>query len=179
MEEAYETSGGVSPQRGRQHFHPDRESETDGTVRATRGDSIEKARETFEDALNRVLPATVSVVEHLQSMSNKPSEIEAAFGIIWSLQAGAFITAGSDANFAVTRTGQKKRKLPPLPGYQDYKPYSHSVQGVPHPWRSFLQRVHFHYRTIHHFWRLDIGRTDRKLLNTFRKVLSLTTANET
>jgi predicted RNase H-like HicB family nuclease len=76
------------------------EPETSGTVRASRGDTIEKARETLEDALNKVLPATHSIVEKLQSM--RPTEIEVTFGITLSLQAGAFITAGSDANFGVT-----------------------------------------------------------------------------
>lgn len=76
------------------------ELEVGGTVRAARGDVIEKARETLEDALNRVIPATKSVVAQLKSI--RPDEIEVNFGITLSMQAGAFITAGSDANFGVT-----------------------------------------------------------------------------
>ena len=57
-------------------------------------------RLTLEDALNKVLPATHSIVEKLKSM--RPTEIEVTFGITLSLQAGAFITAGTDANFEVT-----------------------------------------------------------------------------
>jgi hypothetical protein len=75
------------------------EPETAGTVRASRGDSIEKAKETLEDALNKVLPATHSIVEKLQSM--RPDDIEVTFGISLSFHAGAFITAGTDANFEV------------------------------------------------------------------------------
>ena len=79
------------------------EPDTGGTVRAGRDETIEKARETFEEALNRVLPAAKSVVEKLQSMASKPDEIEVSFGINLSTQAGAFIAlASAAANFGVT-----------------------------------------------------------------------------
>ncbi len=76
------------------------EPDAGGTVRAGRGDTIDQAKETLEDALNRVLPAAHSVVEKLQSV--RPNEIEVTFGISLSFKAGAFITAGTDANFGVT-----------------------------------------------------------------------------
>ena len=41
------------------------EPDTGGTIRAGREDTIEKAKDTFEEALNRVLPAAKSVVEKL------------------------------------------------------------------------------------------------------------------
>ncbi len=47
------------------------EPETGGTVRAGRGETIEKARETLEDALNKVLPATKRVVEKLSTAYHK------------------------------------------------------------------------------------------------------------
>ena len=79
------------------------EPETGGTVRAGREDKIEKARETFEDALNKVLPATKTVVEKLRSMASKPDEIEVTFGVNLSTMAGAFIaSASAAANFGVT-----------------------------------------------------------------------------
>ena len=79
------------------------EPDTGGTVRAGREEAIEKARETFEDALNRVLPAAKSVVEKLQSMASRPDEIEVTFGINLSAKAGAFIAlATAEANFGVT-----------------------------------------------------------------------------
>lgn len=74
--------------------------DTGGTVRAARGDTIEQAKETLEDALDKVLPAAHTVVEKLQGM--RPNEIEVTFGISLSFKAGAFITAGTDANFGVT-----------------------------------------------------------------------------
>src|SRR2546421_12955816 len=79
------------------------ESETGGTVRAGREDKIEKAREPFEEALNKVLPATKTVAEKLRSMTNRPDEIEVTFGVNLSTMVGAFIAAASaEANFGVT-----------------------------------------------------------------------------
>ncbi len=79
------------------------EPETGGTVRAGREDTIEKAKETFEEALNKVLPATKTVVEKLRNMASKPDEIEVAFGVNLSTMAGAFIaSASAGANFGVT-----------------------------------------------------------------------------
>ena len=79
------------------------EPETGGTVRAGREDKIEKARETFEDALNKVLPVTKTVVEKLRGMANKPDEIEVTFGVNLSTMAGAVIaSASAAANFGMT-----------------------------------------------------------------------------
>jgi hypothetical protein len=79
------------------------EPDTGGTIRAGRDEIIEKAKETLEEALNRVLPAAKSVIEKLQSMPRKPDEIEVNFGINLSTQAGAFIASTTaQANFGVT-----------------------------------------------------------------------------
>ncbi len=87
------------------------EPETGGTIRAGRDDVIEKAKDTLEDALNRVLPAAKSVVEKLQSMPRKPDEVEVTFGIQLSAQAGAFIAStGTDANFGITVRWTKPSK---------------------------------------------------------------------
>jgi hypothetical protein len=79
------------------------EPDLGGTVRAGRGETIDKARETLENALNKVLPATRSVVEKVRSLSSKPDEIEITFGINLSTVAGAFIaSASAGANFGIT-----------------------------------------------------------------------------
>jgi hypothetical protein len=79
------------------------EPETGGTVRAGREDKIEQARETFEEALNKVLPATKTIVEKVRSMASKPDEIEVTFGVNLSTMAGAVIaSASAAANFGVT-----------------------------------------------------------------------------
>src|SRR5947209_5283218 len=91
------------------------EPESAGTVRAGRGDTIVKAKETLEEALNNVLPVTKSIVEKLRSIGNKPDEIEISFGVKLSTVAGAVIAAASaEANFDVTvRWTSKKEEAPP------------------------------------------------------------------
>jgi hypothetical protein len=79
------------------------EPESSGTVRAGREEMIERARETFEDALHRVLPAAKSIVEKLRNMGSKPDTIGVNFGINVSTQAGAFLASAiAEANFGVT-----------------------------------------------------------------------------
>ncbi len=57
------------------------ELETGGTVRAGRGEVIETAKQTLEEALSTVLPVTKSIVEKLRSQGSKPDEVEVAFGV--------------------------------------------------------------------------------------------------
>lgn len=93
------------------------EPESEGTIRAARGDTIIKAKETLEEALNNVLPVTKSLVEKLRSIGNQPDEIEISFGVKLSTLAGAVIaSASAEANFDVTVcwTG-KKEETPPQP----------------------------------------------------------------
>ncbi len=79
------------------------EQETAGTVRAGRGDKIEKAKETLEEALDKVLPATRSVLDRLRGMGNRPDEMEITFGVNLSTVAGAIIASASvEANFGIT-----------------------------------------------------------------------------
>src|SRR5690348_6133792 len=93
------------------------EPESEGTVRAGRGDTIINANETLEKALNKVLPVTKSIVEKLRSIGNKPDEIEINFGVKLSTAAGAVIaSASAEANFDVTvRWTGKKEEAPPKP----------------------------------------------------------------
>jgi hypothetical protein len=91
------------------------EPESEGTIRAARGDTIVKAKETLEDALDKVLPVTRSVVEKLHSIGNRPDEIEISFGVKLSTTAGAVIaSATAEANFDVTMrwTGTHKETTP-------------------------------------------------------------------
>lgn len=85
--------------------------EPDGPVRAG-VKKIEQAKETLEEALHKVLPATKRAVEKIRQAENKPDEIEISFGINLSTVAGAFIAAASaEANFSVTMrwTGASKK----------------------------------------------------------------------
>jgi hypothetical protein len=79
------------------------EPETGGTVLAGREDKIEKARETFENALNKVLPATKTALKKLRNTVSHPDEIEVTFGVNLSTMVGAVIASASAvANFGVT-----------------------------------------------------------------------------
>ena len=93
------------------------EPESEGTIRAARGDTIVKAKETLEEALNNVLPVTKSIVEKLRSIGNRPDEIELSFGVKLSTVAGAVIaSASAEANFNVTvRWPGKKEEATPQP----------------------------------------------------------------
>jgi hypothetical protein len=77
--------------------------EPDGPIRAGAKEKIEQAKETLEEALHKVLPATKSVMEKIRQAGSKPDEIEISFGINLSTAAGAFIaSASAEANFSVT-----------------------------------------------------------------------------
>jgi hypothetical protein len=94
------------------------EPESDGTIRAARGDVIAKASEPFEEALSKILPVTNSVVEKLQSMASKPDEIEVSFGVKLNTVVGAVIaSASAEANFDVTLhwTEKKDESTKPTP----------------------------------------------------------------
>ena len=91
------------------------EPESEGAVRAAREDTIVKAKETLEEALNNVLPVTKSIVEKLRSIGNKPDEIEVTFGVSLNTAVGAVIaSASAAANFSVTMhwTGTSKETTP-------------------------------------------------------------------
>jgi hypothetical protein len=77
--------------------------EPEGVVRAGAKEEIARAKQTLEEALGKVLPATKSVVEKVRAAAGKPNEIEISFGINLSTAVGAFIAAaGTEANFCVT-----------------------------------------------------------------------------
>ena len=79
-------------------------------VRAARpGEIADRAKDTFEDALDKIKPAAQSIIEKLRGLSDEPDEIEVEFGIKLSAEAGAFIAAvGAEANYSVTLKWKKK-----------------------------------------------------------------------
>ena len=92
------------------------EPESEGTVRAARGDTIAKAKETLEEALDKVLPTTRYAIEKLRSLGSQPDEIEVSFGMSLSTVAGVVIASTSaGANFSVTvHWSGKKEETAPL-----------------------------------------------------------------
>src|SRR6266571_1758232 len=81
------------------------ESEIGGTTRASRrpGEIVEEAKETFEQALSKVRPATEKVITALRGLAHKPDEIEMEFGFSLNAAAGVVIaSASTQANYKVT-----------------------------------------------------------------------------
>lgn len=66
---------------------------------------VERAQQTFEDAVARVQPAVEGVITQLRSLAERPDEVRVEFGLDVHTEAGAFIAAGSTtANFKVALT---------------------------------------------------------------------------
>lgn len=75
--------------------------------RAARGDTKEmvaEAKQSFEDALDRVTPVAARAIQRIrQGLTTPADEVELKFGIKLSLEVGAIITSvGGEANFEVT-----------------------------------------------------------------------------
>ncbi len=89
------------------------EPEVGGTTRASRrpGEIAEEAKETFEEALTKIRPATERVIATLRGLSQKPDEIEMEFGFNLSAAAGVVIaSASTEANYKVTLRWNSKKE---------------------------------------------------------------------
>lgn len=72
-------------------------------VRGTGAETIGKAGQTLEEALDSIGPTAAAVVRKLREGVEAPSEIEVAFGVTLKTEAGAIIAkVGGEANFEVT-----------------------------------------------------------------------------
>src|SRR3954471_20404417 len=77
-----------------------------GPLRGGRpGEMIERARVTYEEALDKIQPAAVSIIHRLREMPQPPSQVSVELGIGLSAEAGAFLaSASTQANLKVTLT---------------------------------------------------------------------------
>ena len=76
-----------------------------GTARAGRkpNELFDEARQTFEQALDKVHAATEAAVTKLRNLGQKPDEVEMEFGFNLSAEFGAVIaSATTEANYKVT-----------------------------------------------------------------------------
>jgi NTP-dependent ternary system trypsin peptidase co-occuring protein len=65
----------------------------------------ERARCTFEDAVQRVEPAAQAIITRLRGMAQAPDEVQIEFGLDLHAEAGAFIAAAAAAaNFKIPMT---------------------------------------------------------------------------
>ncbi len=70
---------------------------------------VERARHSFEDAIQSVEPATQALINRLRGMTESPDEVHVEFGLDLHAEAGAFIAAASAAaNFKVALTWRRK-----------------------------------------------------------------------
>ncbi len=83
-----------------------------GMVPAARGlDVSDKARQTFEAAMDKVRPAAQVIIGKLRTLHDPPDEIEVEFGLKMSAEAGAIFAAGGvEANYKVTLTWKRETK---------------------------------------------------------------------
>lgn len=80
-----------------------------GVAKAARpGEVAERAKETFEAALERIRPAAATIIGKLRDLVDPPDEIEVEFGIKLTAEAGAVLaSAGVEANYRVTLTWKR------------------------------------------------------------------------
>ena len=77
-------------------------------------DVIERARQTFEEAVGRIRPALEGVINQLGSLAQVPDEVHVEFGLDLHAEAGAFIAAvSSTANFTVALTWRRDAEAAP------------------------------------------------------------------
>jgi hypothetical protein len=84
-------------------------AEGPGTGVTTRGMNpaaiIDRAGQSFEDALGRIQPAVQGVIDQMLSLAHRPDEVCVEFGMDLHAEAGAIIAAASTtANFTVILT---------------------------------------------------------------------------
>lgn len=86
-------------------------------TRDLRDDQVtERARRTFEDAVERVEPAAQAIITRLRGMAQAPDEVQVEFGLDLHAEAGAFIAAASaTANFKIAMTWRRPSHHPPTP----------------------------------------------------------------
>ena len=78
---------------------------TGGLVKAaTPGEMVEKAKDSFDDAIEHVRGAAGIIVKKLRSLSDPPDEMEVSFGLKASGELGNIVVGkgGLEANYTVT-----------------------------------------------------------------------------
>lgn len=74
------------------------------------GKPMEKAKETFESALDKIKPAANAVISKLNDLADRPDEITVEFGIKLNTKVGFVLAAGVEANYKVALTWKKSAR---------------------------------------------------------------------
>ena len=76
---------------------------------ATPGELAERAKFTFEAALEKIRPVADVIISKLRALGDSPNEVAVNFGIKLTAEAGAIIASdGAEANYNVTLTWKKE-----------------------------------------------------------------------
>lgn len=68
----------------------------------------EQARRSFEEGVDRVMPAVANVIGRLRALADQPDEVRVEFGLDLHAEAGAFVaSASAGANFSVSMTWRR------------------------------------------------------------------------
>ena len=77
-----------------------------------RAEMPEKAKVTFEEALDRIRPIAEAVINRVRDLSDAPDEIGVEFGLKLSGTAGAIIASATmEANYKVTLTWRRSDQV--------------------------------------------------------------------
>jgi len=71
---------------------------------------VERAQSSFEDALEkaqRIVSGLVNRMHSIHKSVDPPDQLQIAFGLGLSAEAGAVLGAGAEANYKVSLTGTK------------------------------------------------------------------------
>jgi hypothetical protein len=84
------------------------DSGTSTVLSVAPGETVEKARDTFEAALAKIRPAAEAIINRLRDLSERPDTVGVEFGLKLSASAGAVIaSAATEANFKITLTWKR------------------------------------------------------------------------
>jgi Trypsin-co-occurring domain 1 len=85
------------------------ESKAVERVSAPSGQTVLKAQQTFEAALDQVKPVASVILSKLKQLDTPASEVEVKFGIKLTVDAGAiFASVGSEVNYEITLKWNKE-----------------------------------------------------------------------
>lgn len=75
---------------------------------------VEKAKISFDQALDKLKPAASAIISKLRELAESPDEISVEFGIKLNAAAGAVIaSAGVEANYTVRLLWKQRRSAAP------------------------------------------------------------------
>jgi hypothetical protein len=94
---------------------------------------IERARVTYEQAIDNIRPAAESIIVRMRELAEPPDVIDLEFGIKLSADIGAFLASTSaEAQFTLRLTWNRGERR----ALQDHVDASHSLNAPDEPKRS-------------------------------------------